>query len=372
MSDLSAMFQAAPSTAAFMMGQNHSLEQQVQQMRMQAEQARMQQLAQEMRMRQEEQPYNLEKLSLANQTSRAQLGGHQGTSDQAQLTAQKMRALLPDTIADERDKMQNDQLNRRLKTSNAFSEAMMEAAGELDKVDPMQRGQVFRSWLNSKGFPEDHPSAQHFLALTTRTHPNQLPDVLRNMAIQANKLKPAYTQAMDVQDSQNASHEQVARGNNTATKYVADKHLEAAQYRADQVAKSKALQTDVKARIIAAKGDPLKMQSIYKEAAAMEAFAQNDAKAEEYNYLAAQLQDQVNAQAGAQPKPGKPDPRGHGIATVPPPEYTPTARPPRKPAASDAAAPTSEPTLARAGESLVYRDKAKENRYQEWLRKQSQ
>jgi hypothetical protein len=196
MSDLAQLFQYAPSTAGYFVGQNQANT-------FRQGQLQNDELAQRIALEQaaearktELHPLNVQQQSLANQTTEAELPGKQANSQIKQNEATASNQTLNGSIAATNAKNQGAVTEEAVNQTKRASELMLNMGAQLEGVPAPLRGAVFRKMMEMQGM---NPNAPHLAALLA-TDPTHMPEVAQSLAKrlgdQAMTMNPAARSSM--------------------------------------------------------------------------------------------------------------------------------------------------------------------------------
>jgi hypothetical protein len=311
MADLNDLFKVAPGMASFFTGQQQSLDQ----TNKQTENARLAQVLADLQQKNQQnaQMFPEEHLSkqLGNRTTEAKLPGEQAKSLQEQLLAQKQQQTFDSDVAATNSKNtaavskdSSDQYGRYMSDLTQFGAV-------LEKVPVPMRVATLKQMLGQAGYA-NMPSQ---LFEMVSADPQRMPQALREAASAMGQMKaqqsPAYHQGMDVANLNRTSAEKIAR-NHDATVIQAEGMRQAGKKEAAEARQSKA-----KNIIELVRSGKL---SFEKAAAALHIegtmASADDPNKETYLSLAAQMQEAALKQK-REGAPGRVDPGGMGVETVP-------------------------------------------------------
>jgi hypothetical protein len=311
MADLSDMFKVAPVTAAGFTGANQALDQR----NKQVENARLAQVLADLQQKhsQNEQsfPLDLETKRLANQSSMAKLPGEEAKSLSEVLKARMGQQTFDTDVAAANSKNnaavskdQSDQYDR-------YRTHLIEFGSELEKTPVPMRAGALKSMLDAAGYAN---MPQDFFNRVS-ADPQRMPQALREAATAMGQMKaqqaPAYHQGVDVAELTRTSAEKIAKGHD-ATALATERMRQDGKVQAAKLRENKA--KDIIGLVRTGK------MSYEKAATALHiegTLAENDDPNKKvYLELAAQMQE-----AGLKQKregaPGRVDPGGMGVETVP-------------------------------------------------------
>lgn len=227
MSDLAHLFQNAPGTAGFFVGQNQAQKNLNDILANRKLQEEMQQAALEAQMKQEMHPLKLQNQRLTNSGLEAGLGGILAESDSKRLKANRERETYTSDVAAANAKNQGTVDEESYNQFDRAQKTLMRVGAQLESVPAPMRGQAFRQLLQQSGI---NPDAKHFQQLANMD-PNMLPKYAQALAEklgqQALTMNPGARATMYSADVGAASR-----------RYAADKSAAASRYATDERAKT--------------------------------------------------------------------------------------------------------------------------------------
>jgi hypothetical protein len=311
MADLSDLFKVAPGMASFFTGQNQSLDQNNKQI----ENARLAQVLADLQQKHQQSnelhPYEVESKRMGNASALAKLPGEEAKSLSEVLKARRETQTFGSDVAAGISKNESDISKNSSDQYGRYMSDLTQFGAVLEKVPVPMRVATLKQMLGQAGYA-NMPSQ---LFEMVSADPQRMPQALREAASAMGQMKaqqtPAYHTGVDVANINRTSAEKIAKGHD-ATALATERMRQDGKVQAAKLRENKA--KDIIGLVRTGK------MSYEKAATALHiegTLAENDDPNKKvYLELAAQMQE-----AGLKQKregaPGRVDPGGMGVETVP-------------------------------------------------------
>lgn len=190
MQDLTSLMQIAPYNAAFMIGQNQGQDLQMNQLKQMELAQLMQTRAGEESRAQGREPYELDRLGLANETARTEMPGKAATARSLGYDADIKQQTMGSTVANTNNDNHVKVLTRAAQTLAAFT-------NNLDNYTDAEKPLALAKTLSGLGLPPE--ATQIFMDNLSKVPASQLKGKLTELTQRMAQMQPEYIKEMDKQ-----------------------------------------------------------------------------------------------------------------------------------------------------------------------------